>query len=447
MPKRRPDQVIGAPGAGQAPWLLAVVFSHPLLLWPLIEGVPLDPTRDFMSGAVDQPSGPLNMLFFPPMAAVAVWLYLRRSSGGRDSGLGLGIMLVATYLLWAGLSTLWSVEPAITLRRVVLQTFIILSVALPALMAHSARAGVTALFWVLVVAAGLNAVAIAILPPTALGHAGIYPHKNELGVVAALMVLLGLWGLVAGAWKERLAGLPLMALGITFLIVSKSKTSLGLALLVPFMAAVVLGAARLLRWPPLVSVPAMLGGVVLVYFVGVWSWVWDFHAVAMALFGDPTLTMRTDIWSFAYEMAGQRPFTGYGYEVFWGAGPGSPNQIRGEGFVRKVVHAHNGYLDTTVHLGLIGLALVATMVLYALQQAGRRVMSEPGAAFAHLAILIFLVLYNLLEVTWFRSFSITSMVLVMILAQPQLASGRRLAMVRRPRRTFRRYRWLPASAG
>ena len=73
-------------------------------------------------------------------------------------------------------------------------------------------------------------------------------------------------------------------------------------------------------------------------------------------------------------------------------------------------------------------------------------MREPGAAFAHLSILIFLVLYNLLEVTWFRSFSITSMVLVMILAQPQIASVSALAMTRQPRRTFKRYRWQPASA-
>ena len=113
------------------------------------------------------------------------------------------------------MSTLWSVEPSITLRRVVLQAFIIVAVALPSLMARNARAGVTALFWVLVIAAGLNAVAVATLPPTSLGHAGIYPHKNELGVVAALMVLLGLWGVAAGRWSERLAGLPLMALGIS----------------------------------------------------------------------------------------------------------------------------------------------------------------------------------------------------------------------------------------
>lgn len=445
MPAHWSNSTSEAVGARRAPWLLALVFSHPLLLWPMIEGVPLDPTRDFMSGAVDQPSGPLNMLFFPPLAAVAVWLHLRHCTDSRVGPLSLGITLIAAYLVWAGMSTLWSVEPSITLRRVVLQALIVVAVALPSLTARNARAGVTALFWVLVIAAGLNAVAVATMPPTSLGHAGIYPHKNELGVVAALMVLLGLWGLFAGAFKERLLGLPLAVLGITFLIVSKSKTSLGLALLVPFMALAVLAATRLLRWSPSVTVPAIFSAVTLVYLVGVWSWVWDFHAVALALFGDPTLTMRTDIWSFAYEMASQRPLTGYGYEVFWGAGPGSPNQIHGEGFVRKVVHAHNGYLDVTVHLGLIGLALVLTMVLYALQQAGRRATREPGATFAHLSIVIFLMLYNLLEVTWFRSFSITSMVLVMILARPQLASGRMPATARRPRRTFKRYRWQPAS--
>lgn len=436
-----------ASGAVIAPWLLAIVFAHPLLLWPLIEGVPLDPTRDFMSGAVDQPSGPLNMLFFPLMAGLAVVLLLRWQRGFEPSPFGTGVWLLAAFLLWAGLSTLWSVEPAITLRRVLLQVCIVVAVALPAALARDARMPMLALFWMLCLAAIWNVVAVATMPATALGHAGIYPHKNELGVVAALMVLLAVWALFAGGFKERLASLPLLALGIVYLLVSRSKTSLGLALITPVLAGLVMAAARVLRISPVVSVPLALAGAALVYFAGVWTWAWDFHAVALALFGDPTLTMRTDIWRFAHEMAGLRPITGYGYEVFWGAGPSSPNQIHGEGFVRKVVHAHNGYLDTIVHLGLIGLGIVLLMILHGLRHAGRRADREPGAAFAHLSLLIFLLFYNLLEVTWFRSFSITSMALVTIVAATSANSLPIVVQVRRAPRTFKRYRWEPASAG
>lgn len=441
------DRQSELPGAAISQWLLALVFSHPLLLWPLIEGVPLDPTRDFMSGAVDQPSGPLNMLFFPPLAFAAIATTMRRQAHDRVFGIGAGLWLLAAFLIWAGMSTLWSVEPAITMRRVLLQTCIVAAVALPSALASNARGPLLALFWTLCIAAIANVPAVLTMPPTVLGHAGIYPHKNELGVVAALMVLAGAWGLSAGGFKERLGALPLIALGIVYLVVSRSKTSLGLAVVTPALAAAALAVARGLRISPMLAVPLAIAGAAFVYVAGVAFWAWDFHAVALALLGDPTLTMRTDIWSFAYEMASHRPLTGYGYEVFWGAGPSSPNQIYGEGFVRKVVHAHNGYLDTMVHLGLIGLGLVFVMVLEALRQAGRRADVEPGVAFGHLLLLIFLLLYNLLEVTWFRSFSITSMVLVLIVAtfavRPLAVPDR----TRRRQRTFKRYRWQPAAAG
>lgn len=431
-----------------APWALAVVFAHPLILWPLIEGVPLDPTRDFMSSAVDQPSGPLNMLFFPTMAtlAVALAMWRQRCGGSAKAWLNAGLMLTAIFLLWAGLSTLWSPEPAITLRRTLLQFTIVTAVALPAMLARDASQSLAALFWVCFIAALLNAVAIVKLPPTALGHAGIYPHKNELGVAAAVMALIGLWGLIVGGWARKGAALIMIGLAVVFLVVSRSKTSLGLAVLTPLMATFVLALARTLRVSPAITVPAIIGCGALVYYVGVACWLWDFHAVATALFGDPTLTLRTDIWSFGYDMATRRPWTGYGYEVFWGAGPNSPNQVWGEGFVRKVVHAHNGYLDTTVHLGLIGLAIVLAILVVALAAEGRRVRAEPAAAFGHLSILIFLIFYNLLEVTWFRSFSITSMALVAIAAQSGMLAVSRGPATAARRRAFKRYRWQPAEA-
>lgn len=422
-------------GTRLAPWLLALVFSHPLLLWPMIEGVAFDPAQDLIATGLDQPSGPLNMLFFPPLAAIGVWLQLRRN-GRPWPPLHVALVTLLAFVAWAGMSALWSVEPDITNRRVVLFAFVMIAVAWPASMTRDAETAWRALFWVLFLTALINIWAVVTIPPTFLGYAGIYPHKNGLGKAAALMVLVAFWGLFAGRIGERLAALPLLSLGMTYLILSKSKTSLALAVLAPLLAAAATALARYFRLSPVLTIPLVFAGVAGVYFIGVWAWVWDFHAVAETLFGDPTLTLRTDIWRFAWDMAAERPWTGYGYEVFWGAGPNSPNQVRGEGFIRKMPQAHNGYLDIVVHLGLVGLALVIVLVLATMSQANRRSRGEAGVAFVQLMMIVFLLLYNLLEAAWLRSFAISAMVLLVLVGQTAVRmSTRRREPAQMPQRT------------
>jgi exopolysaccharide production protein ExoQ len=174
--------------------------------------------------------------------------------------------------------------------------------------------------------------------------------------------------------------------------------------------------ARLTRISPAFAVPAVFGTVYFVYAFGAASGFWDFEAMAMAIFGDPTLTQRTDIWAFALRMMPGHLTAGFGYEGFWGAGPESPSiRAGGPGFVAQMPHGHNGYIDVVLQMGFIGLTLIGGMLLAALHVAGRVARSSLALSSFALSFLVFCMLYNLFESTFFRSFNIQHMMLMTVI--------------------------------
>ena len=73
---------------------------------------------------------------------------------------------------------------------------------------------------------------------------------------------------------------------------------------------------------------------------------------------DATFTGRTDIWQFVSEHVPQRPLTGYGFADVLG----HPEVVYGMGgdevWANTAGHAHNGYLDLALTIGIPGAALV-----------------------------------------------------------------------------------------
>jgi O-antigen ligase len=114
---------------------------------------------------------------------------------------------------------------------------------------------------------------------------------------------------------------------------------------------------------------------------------------------DPTLSGRTLIWRQVWMFIAQRPWLGWGYEAFW-------RGLRGEAFrvvtaVRFMVfHAHNGFLEIRLDLGLAGLALFTLSYLRAwrrLWPALRR--GEVERVMWAVFVLALIVLYDLDENT------------------------------------------------
>jgi O-antigen ligase len=78
---------------------------------------------------------------------------------------------------------------------------------------------------------------------------------------------------------------------------------------------------------------------------------------------DPTLTGRIPLWRFVVDRIAERPWLGYGYQGFW-LGPESSS-----GDVMNVTngwypyHSHNGVLELTLELGVVGIAILCWALL------------------------------------------------------------------------------------
>lgn len=86
-------------------------------------------------------------------------------------------------------------------------------------------------------------------------------------------------------------------------------------------------------------------------------WVMDHATELTALIGkDPTLTGRTSLWTFIWDVIGKHPWLGYGYGGFWQGLDGESAYIwRSVGW--KPNHPHNGLLALWIDLGLLGVVL------------------------------------------------------------------------------------------
>jgi len=135
-------------------------------------------------------------------------------------------------------------------------------------------------------------------------------------------------------------------------------------------------------------------------------------AIAGTMGRDLTLTGRVDIWKrvLAEEI---NPLIGTGYYSFW---MGDRVERISEGFYFHLNEAHNGYIETYLNSGLIGLALL----LVALYSASRRIKADllRAAPFARVR-LIFLavgVVYNLTEAA-FNKLSLLWVLMLLVVAE------------------------------
>ena len=74
---------------------------------------------------------------------------------------------------------------------------------------------------------------------------------------------------------------------------------------------------------------------------------------------DPSLTDRTAVWADVLALQ-NRPMLGYGFESFW---LGDRLMVLWNKWWWRPTQAHNGYIETYLNLGLVGLGLLAGLLL------------------------------------------------------------------------------------
>lgn len=288
-------------------------------------------------------------------------------------------LILAVLILQAFASKWWSIDPGVTQRRVIAMAIssafaIYLGVAfngrhLPRMLMLSALImGLGSLVMVFV----NPAIGVHQLENAGLWR-GLWYEKNQMGLVMSA-------GAVAAAAclasEDRRRLLPAITLVVTTVLVlaTQSKTSL-LCLILGVGAVGGLWAMK--RGGAAFSIVALWFGVVLTALAA-FVFITDPATVLKALGKDPSLTGRTDIWEALMREVADRPWTGFGYQAFWGRESVPAAFIRAE-TQWPVPSAHNGWIDLLIQLGWPGaitvgftVALATIVTVFRIPGAGNR---------------------------------------------------------------------------
>jgi exopolysaccharide production protein ExoQ len=229
---------------------------------------------------------------------------------------------------------------------------------------------------------------------------GIYTHKQYLGrmmTFGAATLFLTFLSSRKYRWLP-LAGF-LLALGLIFL--SGSKTALVLYLL----SLALLPLYQIIRYyyktqVVLYALSLLVGSATALFMLGNWQTI-----VVDYLGKRPDLTGRQEVWELAIHKALERPWFGYGYNGFW-ASAESDFVIRNSwaSYVLETknagsFHAHSGFIDLFLWLGVVGLALFAIHYFSVLTRIITLLRTTKAIAyFWMLQAVLIMLLYNTTEV-------------------------------------------------
>ncbi len=195
---------------------------------------------------------------------------------------------------------------------------------------------------------------------------GVYPQKNVLGGVLYLCAL-GLAYLGIQHKKILLSYIPMLGL-LPIFIETKSTTALLFYLLVLTMPVVWCFMTQFKNhavW--------ILGAIVIVaaaLFVAIALEVPLIDKFLGALGKDRSLTGRTVIWGTAFQAFDYAPFLGVGYQAFWTSPIFAADvQMIRAAVLDEISGFHNGHLEVVVACGMLGLlcywSLIITMLITA----------------------------------------------------------------------------------
>jgi exopolysaccharide production protein ExoQ len=305
------------------------------------------------------------------LALALIWLIIAIVASPYVKQIARGCMrnkMVLLLPVLAILSTTWSEKPQDSLRHGCL---ILLSTLFAIFLINRFTSQqLLRLFNLIGVTAAISSIfCIAFAPQYGIGAdlawKGIFGHKNDLGV---FMVFLAMPAVFTNPKSSagKIARLLYLFLIITLVALSQSRSGWFVALVAITFSILLLIMERTkgLRRLTFLALTAGLTCASM-YAISV-----NFGSIMQAIGKDPTISSRTDIWKAVLESIAKRPILGYGYSGFWNGlnGP-SEEVITKIGF--GISHAHCGYLNVWLQIGLVGLSIILFMLAKALLDALR----------------------------------------------------------------------------
>ena len=226
-------------------------------------------------------------------------------------------------------------------------------------------------------------------------NTGITTNKNGLGCDCLILGYFLFWHVLQTWRTERgkprrnelfLTGGFLLAIWWLFSM-AHSSTSL-VSLFIGLLIVVILG--RRFVDKRLIGTYLIIAAIALM----IAEWGFDIYGSAIRLLGkDPTLTDRTLLWGELLKVK-INPLFGAGFESFW---LGDRFRDFADSRWWQPNQAHNGYLETYLNLGLVGLVLLAGLLIATFWKSRRELLTNFQYGRLRLGFLVAVIAYNWTE--------------------------------------------------
>jgi len=323
-------------------------------------------------------------------------------------------------------SCLWSIEPAVTIKRLIRVFTIILDSVAFVLMGWNSLRFQSALRPILTMML-LGSILFGLIFPELGIHQessaellgawrGLTAHKNSLGALSCVTLLFWVHAWLTGQarWLIALTG---VVIAVTCLVLSRSSTSLVTSLFAIIFLLMFLHMPQNLRRYAPYLVGAFVG-LLLIYSLAILRLVPGLDLILSpitALTGkDLSFTGRSDIWAIIIEHVHLHPLLGTGYGAYW-TGPiaGTPSFD----FVILMYFypgsAHNGYLEVVNDLGVLGLVCLIGYLITYVRQALSLLKIDRDQATLYLCLFVQQGITNLSESHWFSVMSVNFVIMTM----------------------------------
>jgi O-antigen ligase len=412
------------PGREHSPITVTIAIWVLVLLLIIPEGFEYEGATALIN-AMPTEGSPLSRTLWLTLLGFSLAMILSRS------GVALKLLkqinpFLFVFIALAAASAFWSIEPAITLRRSLRLTTIVLAAITLAVTSSQTNRLQSVLRPILTTLLVGSIIFVILAPELAIMQSdrpeligawhGLATQKNGLGSLAAIALIL--W---VHAWlNNESRGWIVMvgaAVSAVCLINSRSSSSIMAA---AFSIVLML---MLLRSPPGLRryLPYLIGlfaATLLVYSLAVLDLLPGSELLlspVTAITGkDQTFSGRSAVWAILNEHISYRPWLGSGFGAYWVEQPSSPSMEMERRLYFYPTEGHNGYLDVINDLGAIGgLCLVAYLV--ALLRQGLRVFAvlRPQGAL-YLVLLFEQLVGNLSESRWFNVLTFDFVIMTLV---------------------------------
>ena len=377
-------------------WFL-IIGSRPLSAW-LDLGPTFESPADILEGS------PFDRAVFTTLIVLALYILLRRNIDW--SQIVKNNIWIVLLLLYAGISTLWSDFHWVSFKRWIkaVGEFGLVLVVLTE--PKPSEALVTMIRRGSFILIPLSVLLIKYYPDLGklygqwegdAAYSGVAVNKNFLGILCMICGLIFVWSLFTA--RKRMDGYHLkkevlqyiLLLGMIFWLFIKADSATSFVCFI-LGCCIVVGTGL-----PVVKKNVSHIGTFIFVTIGVFllfEATFDVSKLVISSMGrDMTLTGRTELWSLLIDMQ-TNPLIGTGFESFW---LGERAQKLWDIYWWRPNEAHNGYLETYLNLGWIGLLLLLGVIISCWRKIRRRIIAGSDFVRLQLAFFCIALLYNITE--------------------------------------------------